>query len=253
MVRHWWKERATTADWKHKMTINGIGVALCGFILISLSVVKFHEGGWVTLVVTTTVIAAAFLTHRHYEKTRRELDRLDDLVSTVSQEMAAAPPRPVDTAACEPTARTAVVLVNGFNGLGLHTLLNITRLIPGVFRNFVFLHVGVVDAGNFKGAGEIENLRRHMASEAGRYADYMRRQGFHAEAVTDLGTDVVQTASTLAAETAKRFPHSVFFGGQLVFGRESWATRLLHNFAVFALQREFFRRSLPFLIVPVRV
>jgi hypothetical protein len=38
-----------------------------------------------------------------------------------------------------------------------------------------------------------------------------------------------------------------------VFGRESWATRLLHNFAVFALQREFFRRSLPFLIVPVRV
>jgi hypothetical protein len=81
----------------------------------------------------------------------------------------------------------------------------------------------------------------------------MRGQGFHAEAVTDLGIDVVQTASALAAETARRFPKAVFFGGQLVFEHESRVTRLLHNFAVFALQREFFRRSLPFLIVPVRV
>ena len=253
MVRHWWQERAITPDWKHKLTINGVGVGLCGFILVSLSVVKFHEGGWVTLVVTSAVIAAAFLTHRHYEQTRRELDRLNDLVSTVNQEMAVAASRPVETAACDPAARTAAVLVNGFNGLGLHTLLNITRLFPGMFRNFVFLHVGVIDAGNFKGAGEIKNLRRHIAEETGRYADYMRQQGFHAEAVTDLGTDVVQTASALAAETAKRFSNAVFFGGQLVFERESWATRLLHNFAVFALQREFFRRSLPFLIVPVRV
>jgi amino acid transporter len=253
MVRHWWKERATTADWKHKLAINGIGVALCGFILVSLSVVKFHEGGWVTLVVTSAVIAAAFLTHRHYQQTRRELDRLNDLVSTVNQEMSVSAPCPAETGPCDPGARTAVVLVNGFNGLGLHTLLNITRLFPGMFRNFVFLHVGVIDAGNFKGAGEIENLRRHIASEAARYADYMRRQGFHAEAVTDLGTDVVQTASALAAEIAGRFPNAVSFGGQLVFERESWVTRMLHNFAVFALQREFFRRSLPFLIVPVRV
>jgi hypothetical protein len=253
MVRHWWKERARTPDWKPKLAINGIGVSLCGFILVSLSVVKFHEGGWMTLVVTGLVIATAFLIRRHYQRTRRELDRLNDLVATVNQEMAATATRPAETAACDPAARTAVVLVNGFNGLGLHTLLNITRLFPGMFRNFVFLHVGVVDAGNFKGAGEIENLRRHITSEAGRYADYMRRQGFHAEAVTDLGTDVVQTASALAAETAKRFSHAVFFGGQLVFERESWATRLLHNFAVFALQREFFRHSLPFLIVPVRV
>jgi hypothetical protein len=185
-----------------------------------LSVVKFHEGGWGTLVATGAVIAAAFLTHRHYERTRRELARLDDLASAVNREMAAAAPRPVEAAMCDPAARTAVVLVNGFNGLGLHTLLNITRLFPGMVRNSVFLHVGVVDAGNFKGAGEIENLRRHIAVEAERYADYMRRQGFHAEAVTDLGTDVVQTASVLGAETARRFPNAVFFGGQLVFERE---------------------------------
>lgn len=51
----------------------------------------------------------------------------------------------------------------------------------------------------------------------------------------------------------QRRTDSVFFDGQLVFPDESCWTRLLHNFAVFALRREFFRRSLPFLIVPVRV
>ena len=140
---------------------------------------------------------------------------------------------------CDPLAKTAVLLVNGYNGLGLHTLLNVTRLFPGVFRNFVFLQVGVVDAGNFKGADEIEHLRAHIAADA--------------ETATAIGTDIVQSASELAATTAQRFPNSVFFGGQLVFADESRWTRLLHNFAVFALQREFFRRSLPFLIVPVKV
>lgn len=253
MARHWWKERTASPAWKRKFAISGIGFCLCAFILVSLSAVKFWEGGWITLVVTGAVIAAAFLTRRHYEQTRRELARLDELVSTVNRELAGAAPGQDAPAVRDPAARTAVVLVNGFNGLGLHTLLNITRLFPGMFRNFVFLHVGVVDAGNFKGVGEIENLRRHITGEAGRYVEFMRRQGFHAEAATDVGIDVVQTASALAAETARRFPNAVFFGGQLVFERESRMTRLLHNFDVFALQREFFRRSLPFLIVPVRV
>jgi len=253
MARHWWKVRDTAQLWKRKFAINGIGFGLCAFILVSLSAVKFWEGGWVTLVATGAVIASAFLTRRHYEQTRRDLARLDELMSTVNSELAGAAGGQAAPVDCNPAERTAVVLVNGFNGLGLHTLLNITQLFPKVFRNFVFLHVGVVDAGNFKGIGEIENLRSHVADEAGRYADFMRRQGFHAEAVTDVGTDVVQTASALAAETAKRFPNAVFFGGQLVFQHETQATRLLHNFAVFALQREFFRRSLPFLIVPVRV
>jgi hypothetical protein len=81
----------------------------------------------------------------------------------------------------------------------------------------------------------------------------MRLKGFNAEAVSVIGNDIVQNATELAAETARRFPNAVFFGGQLVFQKDSRSSRLLHNFAVFALQREFFKRSLPFLVVPVKV
>ena len=52
----------------------------------------------------------------------------------------------------DPKGKTAIVMVNGFNGLGLHTLLGLLRIFPGVFKNFVFVQVGVVDAGNFKGS-----------------------------------------------------------------------------------------------------
>jgi amino acid transporter len=253
MVRHWWRERAVTPDWQRKLAINGVGVALTGFILVSLSVVKFHEGGWVTLLVTGAVVALAFWTRRHYEQTRRELQRLDQLVTTVEAELEKYANNSVPSAPVDAQAKTAVLLVNGFNGLGLHTLLNVTRLFPGVFRNFVFLQVGVVDAGNFKGADEIDRLRAHISGQGERYVRYLRQQGFHAESAVTVGTDVVTGASELADATVRRFPNCVFFGGQLVFERESRWTRLLHNFAVFALQREFFRRSLPFLIVPVRV
>ena len=69
--------------------------------------------------------------------------------------------------------RTAVLLVNGFNGLGLHTLLAVVRMFPKVYTNFVFVQVGVLDAGNFKGASEVENLREHSQKEVERYVTYM--------------------------------------------------------------------------------
>ena len=151
------------------------------------------------------------------------------------------------------SVKTAVILVNGFNGLGIHTVLSVLKMFPGVFRSFVFIQAGVVDAGNFKGSHEIENLRCHVAREAERYAALMRRKGFHAETDTAIGHDAVEEVTQLAIAVAKKFPQAVFFGGQLVFLKESRLGRLLHNFTVFALQRELFRHGIPFLIVPIRV
>jgi len=254
MVRHWWRNRAKAPGWKRKITVNSVGFGLTTFILIILSATKFMEGGWVTLVFTGLFVGTAFLIHRHYRVTVRKLARLDDLAREFARETARLPySKAALRPACDAASKTAVVLVNGFNGLGVHTLLHITRMFPNVFRNFVFVQVGVLDAGNFKGADEIENLRQHITQEADQYAEHMRRQGFYAEAVTDIGPDVIETAGELAAHIAQRFPQAVFFGGQLVFPNESWLTRLLHNFMVFALQRRIFRQGIPFLIVPVRV
>jgi hypothetical protein len=110
-----------------------------------------------------------------------------------------------------------------------------------------------VDTGTFKGSVEIERLREHIEKEAGRYVNRMRQLGFHSEAVTQIGTDVIETLSELAETVSQRYPQSVFFGGQLVFAEDTWTLRVLHNYVVFALQRRLFRQGVPFLILPIRV
>jgi amino acid transporter len=257
MVRHWRIEKASVPAWKKKLWINGLGFALTLFILVSLSIIKFNQGGWATLMVTGLLITVAFLINRHYRSTARVLRRLDDLIEAAELSGASVErdphASPESQPQYDPRAKTAVVLVNGFNGLGLHTLLGIMRIFPGVFKNFVFVQVGIVDAGNFKGAAELENLNRHVEQEIQRYVKYMRQHGYYAEGITVIGTDLVGEVAELAPKIIERFPQAVFFGGQLVFPHETFVTRWLHNYAVFALQREFYQQGFPFLILPIRV
>jgi amino acid transporter len=251
MVRHWWQERRNVPEWKVKIAINGFGTALTAFILVTLSAIKFFEGGWITLLVTAVLVCAAFLIKRHYNQTSEDLRHLDDLVAAA--EIQKPDPTKSELKVADPKAKTAVILVNGFNGLGLHTLFGVLRMFPGVFKNFVFVQIGVVDAGNFKGAAEVENLKRHIEEGNQRYVEYMCQRGFYAEAIADVGIDVVQKASEMAPAVLQRFPNGIFFGGQLVFRHETLFTRLLHNYAVFSLQRRFYQQGLPLLILPIRV
>jgi hypothetical protein len=251
MVRHWWLDRAKTPVWKRKIFINGVGFLLTTGILISLCVVKFFAGGWVTLFVTGILIAVAFGIKRHYAGTQKQLKRLDELVAAAGMDGGAVA-EPLEVK-CDPNARTAIFLVNGFNGLGLHTLLAVMRMFPKVYQNFVFLQVGVLDAGNFKGAAEVQNLRDHSQREVERYVAYMKRHGFYAESHFALGTDIVDEAANLCDEIAKRFPQSQFFAGQLVFKSEGFFTRFLHNSTVFELQRRLYQLGWPMLILPIQV
>jgi len=253
MVRHWWLDRAREPKWRGKLLINGFGLLLSGGILISLCVVKFKDGGWATLFVTGLLVAAAFWIKRHYKQTQVQLQRLDELVAATGIDPASIRDTNVPGPDCNPTGRTAVLLVNGFNGLGLHTLLAVVRMFPKVYQNFVFLQVGVVDAGSFKGAAEMENLRAHSRREVERYVTFMRQQGFYAEAHFAVGTDVADEAAKLCEQVAQRFPNAQFFAGQLVFKDENLLTRWLHNYTVFELQRRLYQNGWPMLILPIQV
>ena len=251
MVRHWWQVRATDADWRKKISINGVGLLLTGGILALLCVVKFDEGGWATLLVTGALVGISFWVKRHYRHTQNKLHRLNELVAAALADDAIVVEKTPPP--CDPNARTAVFLVNGFNGLGLHTLLAVVRMFPKVYTNFVFVQVGVLDAGNFKGADEVENLREYSKNEARRFVAYMSKRGFYAEAHIALGTDIVEEAAKLCDVIAEKFPQAQFFAGQLVFKDESMVTRWLHNHTVFELQRRLYHNGRVMLILPIQV
>ncbi len=247
MVRHWWRERHNEKRWISKLAINGVGLGMCFFILVSLVVMKFWQGGWITLLVTGGVVAIAILVKRHYVQSTLTLKRLDTLVEVSATEVAD------ETSVVPKNGRTAIVLVNGYNGLGLHTFWGIFRLFPKIFSRFIFVQVGVVDAGRFKGVEELEVLRRETEEGARKYVELATRLGFESESLSGVSHDMIGCVEELCEDILKRHPRAIVFSGQLSFQKETLWTRWLHNYAVFALQRVFCARGTAFVIVPIQV
>jgi amino acid transporter len=254
MVRHWWQVRKAERRWLRKLAINGIGLVLTGFILVSVATLKFFEGGWVTLVVTGALVAVALAVKRHYQRTGHELKRLDALVESVELSIGPAngggkraPRKPFVR------GRTVVILTNGYNGLGLHTLFGAMKLFGKEIRNFIFVQVGVVDAAAFKSSEELAELKQHVKADLDKYVHFMKKQGFYAESIALTGIDVVEEIVGEAEAILERFPGAIFCGGQLVFPTEPMFSRWLHNYTVFSLQRRFYYLGIPVVLLPIRV
>jgi amino acid transporter len=257
MVRHWWQDRRREKGWLGKLLINGVGLVLTTFILISMVVFKFHEGGWVTLLITGTLVVIAILVRQHYQTVAQQLRRLDELAARAETLIGEAAARQAGKSVRKPAfnagAKTAVLLVSGFNGTGLHTLLAVMRLFGGTFKNFVFLEVGQLDVGTFKGPQEVEHLQTQVHRDLDRYVGLMNKEGFYAEVVGDIGVDVADRITEIVPTITQKYPGAVFFGGQLLFLNESLVNRLLHNQLVFTIQKRLHRLGIPFVILPIYV
>ena len=68
-----------------------------------------------------------------------------------------------------------------------------------------------------------------------------------------LGTDAVDELERLCLAVKKIFPQTTFFSGNLVFQKDAWYQRMLHNQTAFALQRRLQWDGVPMVILPTRV
>jgi K+ transporter len=249
MCCHWWKIRHTERLWLRRFLVNGLGLSFTGTILAVTIVLKFAEGGWITLLVTTLFIALCYVVRYHYDKVRGALKRLDDTLINLPFRPDLKTPVP----AKNPQAATAVLIVRDFEGLAIHSLLSIGRLFPNHFKNIVFVSVGLIDSGRFKGRDEIDNLRRLKEDDLKSFVDYANCLGWYAEYRYSLGIDVIDELEELSKSVVKEFPRSVFFAGKLVFEQENLFTRLLHNHTPFTLEQKLQFAGLEMMILPIRV
>jgi hypothetical protein len=249
MSRHWIKDRAKEPRWRSQLAIHGTGLVMCVSILAVIIFEKFAQGGWITVVVTSIVIAFAFWVHAHYAEVKRGLKRLDDILTTVPlPESGADHQSPLDS-----KLPTAVISVASFSGFGLHQILSIHKSFPGYFRQFMFVSAAVVDSGNFKGAEEIEHLERTTAGQLRSYVKWTQANGFAADFRMAVGTEAVATIDELCREVADEFPRAIFFTGRLIFREEKWYHRLLHNETPHAIQRRLQFQGIQAMVLPIRV
>jgi amino acid transporter len=249
MCCHWWKIRHSERLWLRRLLVNGLGLSFTGTILVVTIILKFAEGGWITLLVTSLFIALCYVVRYHYDKVRSALKRLDDTLINLPFLPDLKTPVPAKNA----DAPTAVLIVRDFEGLAIHSLLSIGRLFPNHFKNIVFVSVGLIDSGRFKGRDEIDNLRRLKEDDLKSFVDYANCLGWYAEYRYSLGIDVIDELEKLSKSVVKEFPRSVFFAGKLVFEQENLFTRLLHNHTPFTLEQKLQFAGLEMMILPIRV
>jgi hypothetical protein len=245
MLRYWWRKPGRGR--RRGFAIHGAALVLCLAILTGTIVVKGAEGGWVTLVVTAAVVALCFRVRHHYQEARSSLRRLDEVMEGLPA-TSHAEPLPFD-----PAKPLGVVLVGAYGGLGLHALLDAQRLFPGLFRQFIFVSVGVVDSASMKGAEEVEEVVAETERGLRRYVETARSLGLAADYRMAVGTEAAPQLEELCVRIHREYRRAIFFASRLVFEEERWYQRVLHNETAHEIQRRLQFLGLNAIIVPVRV
>jgi amino acid transporter len=247
MARSLLAQRREARGWRREFALFAVGLAFCATILVVTILEKFLEGGWITLAATGGVLAICFLVRSHYRAVNAKMAELYRALANIPRVQEGSP-GPVD-----PATHAAAVLVGGYSGLGIHTTLAAFRAFPGQFKSVVFLSVGVLDSGGFKGDEAVDRLRAQTDEGLRKYVELMHGQGVPATYRAAIGTDVVSELERLCLGVAKEFHKVTFFAGQLVFKKERWYQSILHNETAFAVQRRLQLAGETMVILPARV
>jgi len=249
MIKYWRRPetRKRHSEWRRPLAIAVICFVVCSFILVVNLFEKFAEGAWLTVIVTGALVALCMVIKRHYSGVFDRLKGLDQILTALPSSK---PPKILPLQKKKPTA---VLLVGGFSGLGIHSLLTVIKLFPRYFANVVFMSVGVVDSATFQGVEEVDRVRDETEEALKKYVDLARGMGIPADQKMSMGTEAVSECERLAAEVAKEYERSIFFAGKLIFEREKWWDRLLHNETAYQIQRRLQFKGLPMVVLPVRV
>lgn len=248
MLKSYIQEPKGKPHWKSGVVLFSVGFALCSTILVITTAEKFSEGGWVTLTITAGLVLLCFTIKRHYLDVAKKLRSLEIAPKELHRTSGA-----TTSSTPDPKERTAAILVGGYGGLGINTVRKILETFPGVFKNLIFISVGVVDSGGFKGGEEIEALRHDTEGMLGKYVRLGRELGMPSTFRSSIGTDVVHEGLILCQQLVKEFPLTTFFTGKVIFSEESWYQRILHNETGAALQKRLQLAGLTMVVLPAKV
>lgn len=247
MIRFFIKHKNNVSSWKKSLIVHLTGFLLCATILGVTIIVKFAEGGWVTIFLTSLLIILCLLIKSHYNMVKKHITNLNEIFKDIATGVKVKERVIVDYEA------TAIILVSGYNGFGIHTFLSIIRNFPNTFSKFFFVSVAVIDSGTFKGASELKNLETHTKNYLEQYIDLAKRFGCDANYLYTTGTDVVEKASELCEQVNIQYARTTVFTGQLIFKYEKFFHKFLHNEISFAIQRRLLWNGITTVILPIRI
>ncbi len=244
---YWWKQRRDDDLARRRLLLSSLALLITFAILVVIMIERFLQGGSVTLLITSLVVAMGLLIRRHYSRVRRLTRRFEREHRWRVQDLACEPP------AIDARRPTAVFLVSSNRGIGLHTVERVEALFPGHFRNFVFVSVGTVDSEAYGSEQSLRTLQYETRATLDALVNYAHVQGRGACWFDAYGSDRRVELEKLSLEVRQAFPNSVFFASRLVFETEHWWNRWLHSQTPLAMQRILNEHGVELVILPVTI
>lgn len=245
---YWFRHRRRKPSWQRKLFVAAVGFIVCASILVITIFEKFYEGGWVTLLITSLFVAIGLFIRHSYIRFR---DRLNKSESQFCDYENIAPT--AEEHAIDKTAPTAAIIVDQTFGSGMHCLLEIKKLFPGIFQNFIFVTVGEVDSNTFREEKRWREMRRKTKTVLRKYRNYCNANGRFAKAYVGYGTDIVEKFTQLTDRVIKDYPHTMFFGTKFIFDNENILTQLLYNHVAYIMQRKLHVKGVNMVILPMKI
>ena len=253
MVRHWWQVKTREQSWIPKLLINGLGFLLTMSILFTVVFIKFGEGGWLTILITSSLVYFVMMVRRHYDKAAMMISKLDlKMFRQVEGAMLGYERSQRDAPDFNPETKTACICVQDFNGVGIHTFLKIREDFEK-YKNFIFISVGMVDAGSFKGEAELLNLEENVKYNLRKYEDLARAYGCFADSYYSVGTDIADEVKELSKKVVSQYNKVIFFIGNAIFASPTSLTRMLHSQTQLTLQNRLAHKGFVLVMIPIKL
>lgn len=248
LLIYWFRNRKRKPHWRRKLVTAAIGFIVCFGILMVTIFEKFHEGGWVTLLITSVFVGIGLLIKSMYRRFKIRLLQKEthfygyDLAPTLTV-----------MSESDKSAPTAAIIVDQTFGSGMNCLLEIKKLFPGIFQNFIFVTVGEVDSNTFREEKKWQDMRRRTKMTLRKYKNYCNANGRFAKAYVGYGTDIVEKLTQITDRVSKDYPSAVFFGTKFIFDNENFFTQLLFNHVPYIMQRRLHVKGVNMVILPMKI
>ncbi len=246
---YWFRNRRRKTLWKRKLIISVIGFILCFGILMVTIFEKFYEGGWMTLLITSLFIAIGLWVKSKYRQLKMRLTQ-KEMEFYGYDDIAPSPDSMINS---DKSAPTAAIIVDQTFGSGMNCLLEIKKLFPGIFKNFIFVTVGEVDSNTFREERRWREMRRKTKVTLHKYRNYCHANGRFAKSYVGYSTDIVEKLTQLTDRVAKDYPNTIFFGTKFIFDNENILTQILYNHVPYIMQRRMHVKGLNMVILPMKI
>lgn len=245
----YWLRHRRKALWKRKLIISVVGFVLCFGILMITIFEKFYEGGWMTLLITSFFIAIGLWVKTKYSQLKIRLAQKEmqfhdyDNIAPCCDSIIHS----------DKSAPTAAIIVDQTFANGMNSLLEIQKIFPRIFKNFIFVTVGEVDSNTFREERKWREMRRKTKITLHKYRDYCHANGYFVKSYVGYSTDIVEKLTQLTDRVSKDYPNVIFFGTKFIFDNENILTQILYNHVPYIMQRRLHVKGSKMVVLPMKM